>query len=489
MLIIPVTGKLSWRHPPLVTIGLIVINCLVFLFFQMGDNAKWQNALKFYFVSGLAEMEVERYLAYKGLPDQNAADPEADPLQDKILQINFGNMSQDESFVKALENEEIITPDDPAYADWRQLRNAYEKKLARITTYRYAFHTDEPSVITAFTHMFLHGGAGHLIGNMIFLWLVGCMLEMGSGKFFFLLTYLITGLCSVALYGLVYSGEVNHLVGASGAISGIMGAFTALYGRHRVRIFYSLGFYFNYIRVPAIALFPVWLLNEFYQLFFSGMTQVAYMAHIGGLLSGGIIGAVQGKVMRGPKTEALADPEPVDEVSPIVEAALERMQNLDMTEGDRLLESALIKDPGHTGVMTHLFNIRKNHPEDERFHAITRRLLQNTTRDRAKFALARNIFAEYSEKVTRPRLSPDLYFRMIHVFTVSGELENAERLIAMFLKQKPDYHALPTALLKLARAYRRKGNGEKAKKCLRVLRSRYPDSPEAQISVTSREGT
>jgi len=77
--------------------------------------------------------------------------------------------------------------------------------------------------------MFLHGGFGHLLGNMIFLWLVGCMLEMGCGRGFYSAAYIVTGLCSVILFWSVYPKSTMPLIGASG----LMGAFTVLYGRKR----------------------------------------------------------------------------------------------------------------------------------------------------------------------------------------------------------------------------------------------------------------
>ena len=116
--------------------------------------------------------------------------------------------------------------------------------------------------------MFLHGSVSHLIGNMIFLWLVGCILEYGMGRRYYPVLYILGGLIAVLLYFAVKHTSIVPLVGASGAIAGLMGAFGVIFGRERVRIFLSLGFYFNYFKVRAIYLLPLWVGNELYQLFF-----------------------------------------------------------------------------------------------------------------------------------------------------------------------------------------------------------------------------
>ena len=180
----------------------------------------------------------------------------------------------------------IISLQDPEYENWTMLRRTYEEKRDKSVAFAYGLRPAQPRTTTFFSYMFLHGGLGHLVGNMIFLWILGCMLEMGSGRVLFVAIYLLSGLASAGLFVLIYPTSTIPLVGASGAIAGLMGAYTVLYGTKKVSIFYSLGFFFNTATVPAIILLPVWLANECYQLFFSGASHVAYVAHIGGLAGG-----------------------------------------------------------------------------------------------------------------------------------------------------------------------------------------------------------
>jgi len=482
MLLIPLTDKISWRNPPVVTFVLILINCLVYFIFQFGDNKKYFKAEEFYFTSGLAEIEIERYAEYRDTSSNESSlyDAKGQLNEEQALRC-YQEMIKDSDFLDKLGNDEIITPRDPEYLKWKELRDEYEYLRAEITLLKYGFIPTDHKPITFLTHMFLHGGFGHLFGNMIFLWLVGCMLEMGGGRKFYSTSYILTGFGAVTLFWLIYPKSPVPLVGASGAIAGLMGAFTILYGKKKVKIFYSLGFYFNYLKVRAIFLLPIWVANEFYQLFFGGISSVAYVAHIGGLISGAILGFINLKFLHAFNADIL-EPEPEDEVSPIIEKALQHIRQLDMETGGKLLEEALIKEPDHIGAMTHLFNLRKSNPQDPGFHEITIKLLSCLTLENDNNDSAKKIFDEYTELAKRPRLSPKLYFKMIPILIGAGAPEKAERILAMLLKQKPDIPDIPTALLKLATGYRKKGINAKYQKCLKVLGSRYPNSTEGQIA-------
>jgi membrane associated rhomboid family serine protease len=483
MLIVPVTGKISRRNLPLVTIGLILMNCLVFFIFQLNDEQRSQEAITFYFTSGLAEIELTRFIEYRNAASEGNSEPQdLEKMSDEELWSRFLSMRGDTEFIDKLHNEQIVTPQDPDYPAWRRLRNEYEYLESKITSAVYGLTPTEAKPLTFFTYMFLHGGFQHLLGNMVFLWLVGCMIEMGSGKIFCGVTYVLTGLGAAVLYWLMNPGSSIYLVGASGSIAGLMGAFCVLYGRQKVKFFYSLGFYFNYFRAPAVIILPVWIAKEIYFLVTDDIGNVAYEAHLGGLISGAMLGLIGFVLFRDKSTGKLQADEQVDEISPLIEKALEHVSRLDMEAGSRLLQQALTKDPGNIGAMTHLFNIHKNNPQDPRFHEIARQLLKHLTADSTRHTTAGKVFEEYTKITSRPCLSADLYLRMIAVLSGLGHPEKAERIMAMFLKQKPDLPGIPAALLKLADGFHRKGIKEKHQRCLILLGKKYPDSAEGQMA-------
>lgn len=138
------------------------------------------------------------------------------------------------------------------------------------------------------THMFLHGGWMHLIGNMLFLWIFGDNLEEEMGRFRFLLFYLAAGLAAAALQIAADPASPVPMVGASGAVAGVMGGYLLLYPKARVDV---LLFFLIFFRVFALRAWIVLGLWFGLQLFsgFSTPTDggdVAYWAHIGGFVAG-----------------------------------------------------------------------------------------------------------------------------------------------------------------------------------------------------------
>ena len=484
MLIIPLTEKISWRNPPLITISIILLNCLVFFLFQSGEAQKHFEVSEYYFTSGLARIEVPRYIAYREgrLPEFN--DSVDDNFTEDTLVRYYLIMERDSSFLEKLDHDKIITPENPHYTVWKPLRSEYENKRSQIVSFKYGFRPAHKSVLTGFTYMFLHGSFGHLLGNMVFLWIVGCMLEMGLGRIKYFGLYIIGGLMAVWGYWLVYMDSTMPLVGASGSIAGLMGAYAVLFNRKKVKIFYSLGFYFNYLRIPAIILLPIWVGNECYQLFFGGDSHVAYAAHLGGLVGGAAFGLICMKFSLGFNEDVIKEA-PIDEISPLMEKALKHIAELDMATGRLVLKQVLDKDSENIDALTHLFHVDKLDPDDDRFHETAKKLIFQLSRSYHTYEKAHKIYQEYTRLTHHPRLSPQLYVQLSAMFAASGHLENAVKILTLLLKKVPESPGIPSALLKLARAYRQNGMAAKGQKCLQLICQKYPDSTEARMARES----
>lgn len=146
-----------------------------------------------------------------------------------------------------------------------------------------------PAWYTAFTSMFLHGGWAHLIGNMWFLWIFGNNVEDSMGRARFVGFYVLCGLAAVAAQVLTSPLSAIPMVGASGAIGGVMGGYVILYPRVRVHMLIFLGFFITTITVPAYFMLGFWFLLQL----IGGLPQlssesagIAFWAHIGGFLAG-----------------------------------------------------------------------------------------------------------------------------------------------------------------------------------------------------------
>lgn len=146
---------------------------------------------------------------------------------------------------------------------------------------------------TLITHMFLHGGWLHIIGNLWFLWVFGDNVEDRLGKFRYLLFYILSGLGAglmQAAVSLIFGGADVPMVGASGAVSGVLGAYMWLFPRARILALVPIIFFFTFMEIPAVFFIGLWVLvqvvNGLLSLPLADMGGVAWFAHIGGFVLG-----------------------------------------------------------------------------------------------------------------------------------------------------------------------------------------------------------
>jgi membrane associated rhomboid family serine protease len=138
------------------------------------------------------------------------------------------------------------------------------------------------------THMFLHGSWMHLLGNMWFLWLFGNNIEDSMGRLRFVAFYLLSGLAAAAGQVLTSPDSVIPMVGASGAISGVMGGYLILYPRVRVYVLLPIFIFFTSVALPAWMMLGYWFLIQLASGLFSAndVGGVAVWAHVGGFIAG-----------------------------------------------------------------------------------------------------------------------------------------------------------------------------------------------------------
>jgi len=144
-----------------------------------------------------------------------------------------------------------------------------------------------PPSITVLTSMFLHGGWMHLIGNMLYLWIFGDNVEDAMGHNRFVFFYLICGLAAALAQAIPAPGSEIPMVGASGAISGVLGAYLLLHPRAHVLVLIPLGFFTQIVKLPAMIVLGLWFGLQLFQEAAAGEgAGVAFRAHIGGFVAG-----------------------------------------------------------------------------------------------------------------------------------------------------------------------------------------------------------
>jgi len=141
--------------------------------------------------------------------------------------------------------------------------------------------------LTLITSMFMHGGFMHLIGNMLYMWIFADNIEDDLGKVKFILFYLASGVVAAMTQVYLNVNSTIPMVGASGAISGVLGAYMVRYPKNKVLVLIPLGFFTQLVKIPAMFVLGFWFILQFISS--SGSSSqggVAYGAHIGGFVFG-----------------------------------------------------------------------------------------------------------------------------------------------------------------------------------------------------------
>ena len=149
--------------------------------------------------------------------------------------------------------------------------------------------------------MFLHGSWLHLGGNMLFLWVFGNNIEDTAGKPLYAIFYILAGLAATIAHIAVDPGSTVPIVGASGAIAGVMGAYLVLYPNVRIHSLIFLGFFVFFREIAAKWLLGIWFVLQF---FTSAGSGVAWMAHVGGFVFGVVAGLLW-RAIRPPQRQTL----------------------------------------------------------------------------------------------------------------------------------------------------------------------------------------
>lgn len=290
MIIVPTEKQLDWRNAPVVLCTLVLINVMVFFFYQSGDTTKIMEAMATYESRDYFAREwpaFEKFLEEK--QETTQLKEYRQQYQDENIEPIIGEMLTNEEFYSYLQKNyrNYFTPD--YYAEWAPERARLHAQLQSVSHIANGLRASDLRISTFFTHQFLHGDIMHLLGNMFFLIICGFAVEAAIGHWRFLLFYIISGVA--AGYAQVASdwNSTTPLIGASGAISGVMAMYLAVFRFKKIEFFYWFFFFVGYFRAPALLILPFYIGKEIYSYHHDTESNVAFMAHAGGFAAGALL--------------------------------------------------------------------------------------------------------------------------------------------------------------------------------------------------------
>src|SRR5690554_4552392 len=294
MIIVPTEKRFDWQNAPIVLFFIVIINVLVFYAYQTGDSDHFDEALRVYVSDGIYEKELPLYRDFLNSSD----DFEKQALFKKIEQHpHMGYAAsfilQDETFYDHMmtNGEELIEAD--YYNYWLFQREHIHNLIYEVSFLKHGLIANDIQFTSLITHQFLHGGAMHLIGNMFFLIICGFAVEASLGHRTFLVFYLLSGVGAGLAQALMDLSSTVPMVGASGAVSGVMAMYLGIFRLQKIEFFYWFFVFVGYFRAPALLILPFYIGNELISLWTQPDSNTAFMAHVGGFVTGAaLIGLV-----------------------------------------------------------------------------------------------------------------------------------------------------------------------------------------------------
>lgn len=377
---------------PWITFALIALNVVIYLLTNPGRddslqlvNEKYDQFLRYY---------VDHpYLEFPESMKQLLSESDIKEIE---LMKESSETPQDE---ETLENEQL------------ELEGIADEVIAALNDdpfRRYGYVPSDPHFKNLFSCMFMHAGFFHLFGNMLFLFLAGCSIEDVWGRPLYIAFYLISGLIATGAHQVLYPESTTPLVGASGAIAGLMGAFLIRLAKTRIRFFYLVWLLFFGIRTgtffaPAYIVLPLWLLEQFLtaSLDEGSGGGVAVWAHIGGFVFGAGVAIVMKLTQVEEKFIAPAIEKKVSlEQNPLFLKGMQLSENKDYAGALICLQKVVRQDQNHYEAFMEMRRIAEVIGDRNGYNRNTAAIFELVLRNR-EYDLFVDLYAQFKEHPLR----------------------------------------------------------------------------------------
>ena len=426
------------QRMPYVTISIIVINVLIFIFTSYSVSIKQKV-----YDEELRAL-IEFYVMHPFLD-----------IEDVLKEDELGRIKE---YLPHEEEYDLSARQKPLsfYQNrFMELGEKYRQARESLPYYKYGLVPKDPKAFNYLSSMFIHGWFFHLLFNMIFLWLVGCNIEDRWGRPLYLGFYLISGLMASYTHLLMFSNSTTPLIGASGAIAGIMGAFMIRMYKTKIRMFYL--FWFITIRsgtfeISTFVALPFWLAQQLYYALSSSSINgggVAFWAHIGGFIFGALVATA---IIRAKIEEKFIKPK-ID-------------QKISFTQDPRIISSMANFDQGlYDEAITSLHEVLKTNPHNVDANVLLGRIYLKQGKKDEIAEVYKKLISIYLKDLKDDDLALDTYLEIA--------------------KLSPDLVLQPRDQVHIAHLLEKEGNLLGAAKAYDRLINKYPSAAETMKAILS----
>lgn len=380
-----------------------------------------------------------------------------------------------------------LTGDDATVClDFKNAVVQMQRLAGKTFAAQWAYHPGKSSPLNLLLYAFVHAGWVHLIGNMLFLWLVGCNLEDRWRHVPFALLYLSGAVVAAAVYGSQHPSTPMGIVGASGAIAAGMGAFAVTHGGASIRMAYFIAS--TRIRsgtfwIRALYALPIWFVLQLWLASReSSVTPVAYSAHVGGFLFGAAVAAalrysgLEAKYLLPHANKDLEweeDPEFL-EAHQLIAAQRHR-------DAQPLIQRVLARKPDHAGAREATIRIAAALGDFATLEATLATEIDRLARAR-RHADIHELFVTTETSLPDFPLPDRALAQVIHAACEQRDIDAVEHAMRRLVALHRDSPLIPKALYETAQAQAAAGFKDSAQQTLRDLIARYPMDPVADLA-------
>ncbi len=381
----------------------------------------------------------------------------------------------------ALRAGKLTESNDPLYQRWMEVRDREQRLLRRDIAYQLAYRPKEGVSAGLGLSAFAHAGWLHLLGNMLFLYLVGCNLEDRWGRKAFTLLYLAGAIVSGLTFYLWHRHTETLLIGASGAVAAAMGAFLVCFHRARINfLVWSPTRGAHISEIYAFWVFPVWFIQQLLNSWLEARMNVgvAYSAHVGGFVLGlamaGLL-KVTGIERRHLLPATAAGTEWKEDSDYLF--ALERVAAADLSGAVTKLQAVLARQPRHQGALEQLARTALILGERELAARAVSDFLVELGRTRLPEVLP--LVRELGLLELPLALSDRAGLVVVRAAASADQPELMVKAALRLLREHPTSPLAPGVMWDVARLQERLGRTDLARGTLQQLVARYPDDPFA----------
>lgn len=463
MIIIPAEKGLNWQRAPVITGLLVVVNFLVFSLWQSQDASKLEEITDYYKNSDLPAMEYPVFISYLYQSGQTDLAKDIEARWEKgDKNAVYPYIISDLGFIQTLNRTDLAFWGGKEYGTWLRQHQATEAKIRELSFIRYGLTPTENRPLTYFTHPFLHDDWSHLIGNMLFLAVAGLGVEAAIGSFHFFVAYIVCSLIAGLTFTVFNSTDTSPLIGASGAISAVLGMYVAIYELRKIRFFYSIIVYFGYFTAPALVILPFWIAIEIALFILYPEYPIPYSAHLGGFIAGGgIIFAVKRWLIR-IDHDALEPQDDNKEYREQFNDALKQLSAFNFTGAKQKIMALEEQYPNDIAIKIQHYHLEKLFQNHKGINRLAFEIFQHGVHHVHSLQQVHDLYCDYLSQEQSAAIPYELDVKLLLAFINIDQLETARKLAKHLISDPKKDFMLVKALNSLGSALERRGQPDDA---------------------------